>query len=132
MLINNVLTKQWCLDKTLDVARVRVVYEAVAEAFISEWFMKLLLKQKWAVKAFISVFVHLTAGYRKSLSWLPSTVFNCLYHSVLSAHEVVPHCHTPSTELILLHDPTSQRMAYILVQLHGMSDVTSGCSYVCT
>ena len=95
--------------------------------------MKLLLKQKWAVIAFIYVFVHLIAGYRKSFCHgylsLYSTI--CTVH-VLSAHEVVPHCHTPSTELILLHDPTSQRTAYILVQLHGMSDVTSGCSYVRT
>ena len=53
-LIDNVLTKQWRLDKALDVARVRVDYE------------RSLLKQIKVVEAFVSVFVHLTAGYRKS------------------------------------------------------------------
>jgi len=54
MLIDNVLTKQWRLDQALDVARVRVDYE------------KLLPKQRKAVEAFVSVFVHLPAGYRKN------------------------------------------------------------------
>jgi len=51
MLIENMLTKQWRLDKALDVARVRVDYE------------KLLLKQRKVVEAFISLFVCLAAGY---------------------------------------------------------------------
>ena len=51
------------------------------------------------------------------LSWLPSIVFdhlyrqefiNSWYRSVLSAHGVVLHRHTPSTELTLLHDPIRQ------------------------
>ena len=53
-LINNVLTKQWHLDKALDVARVRVDCE------------ESLPNKRKLVEAFISVFVHLAAGYRKS------------------------------------------------------------------
>ena len=53
-LINNVLTKQWHLDKALDVARVRVDC------------VELLPNKKKLVEVFISVFVYLAAGYRKS------------------------------------------------------------------
>jgi len=42
---------------------------------------KLLPNRRKAVEAFVSVFVHLTAGY---------IVFDRLYRSVLSAHGVVP------------------------------------------
>jgi len=66
--IDNVLTKQWPLDKALDVARVRVDCD------------ELLLKQRKAVEAFVSVFVHLAAGYWKSF-YLPlySTVCTIQY-----------------------------------------------------
>jgi len=53
------------------------------------------------------------------LSQLTSIVFDRLYCSVLSTHGVVPHRHTPSTELILLHDQIMQRTTYALVQLHA-------------
>jgi len=66
-----VLTKQWRLDKALDVARVRVDYE------------QLLPKQRKVAEAFDSVFVHLAAGYRKSFchGYLPlySTIFTVQY-----------------------------------------------------
>ena len=53
-LIDNVLIKQWRLDKALNVARVRVDYE------------KILPKLRKAVVPFVSIFVHLAASYRKS------------------------------------------------------------------
>jgi len=95
-LIDNVLTKQWCLDKALAVARGRMGYK------------KVLPKQRKAVETFISVFVNLPAGYSKSLSQLPSIVFSHLSCSILFAYGVVPHHHTPSTELILLHVPMNK------------------------
>ena len=52
-LIDNVLIKQWRLDKALNVARVRVDSEES-------------LPNKKKLEAFISVFVYLAAGYRKS------------------------------------------------------------------
>ena len=84
---------------------------------------KWLPKQRKAVEAFISVFVRLAADYRKSFchGYLPlySTVCTVQY-SPLTGY-VVPHCHTPSTELILLHDPIRHRPTVILVQLHAGS-----------
>ena len=54
-------------DKALDVARVRVDYE------------KLLPKKRKAVEAFISVYVHLAAAYRKSFchGYLPLCLIIC-------------------------------------------------------
>ena len=65
-LINNVLTKQWQLDKALDVARVRVDSEES-------------LPNKKKLEAFISVFVYLAAGYRKSFchGYLPLYLTVC-------------------------------------------------------
>jgi len=94
-LIDNVLTKQWHLDKALDVARVRLDYE------------KSLLKQ---IKVVEVCFCALSSWLQEDvLSWLPSIVFDRLYCSVLSTHGVVPHRHMPSTELILLHDPINAK-----------------------
>jgi len=45
--------KQWHLDKALDASGGRMGYEM------------LLPKQRKAVEAFVTVFVHLPAGYRK-------------------------------------------------------------------
>ena len=71
MLIENILTKQWRLDKALDVARVRVDYE------------KLLLKQRKVVEAFISLFVCLAAGYGTSSVM---ATFHCIRLSVCTLH----------------------------------------------
>ena len=67
MLIKNVLTKQWCLEKALDVAGGRMEYE------------QLFLKQRKAVDASVSVSVRLQAGYRKSFchGYLPSYLTVC-------------------------------------------------------
>lgn len=66
--------KQGCLDKVLDVARVRLHYEQ-------------LPKQRKVVEAFVSVFVCLAADYRKSFhhSYLPlySTVCTVQYSPVM-------------------------------------------------
>jgi len=61
-LIENMLTKQWHLEKALDVAGGRMDYE------------KLLPKQRTTVEAFIFVFMRLPAGYKKSFchGYLPS------------------------------------------------------------
>ena len=67
-LIENVLTKQWC-DKAL---RVKVDYE------------KLLPK---VVEAFVSIFVRLAAGYRKSFyhDYLPLCLTVCtIQYSLLT------------------------------------------------
>ena len=53
-LIENILMKQWHLERALDIARGRMDYE------------KLLPKQRKAVEAFFSVFACLPAGYRKN------------------------------------------------------------------
>jgi len=53
-LIENILMKQWHLERALDIARGRMDYE------------KLFPKQRKAVEAFFSVFMCLPAGYRKS------------------------------------------------------------------
>jgi len=64
MLIENIQTKQWCLAY---VAQVRMDYE------------KLLPKQRKAAKAFVSVFMCLAAGYKKSFchGYLPSYLTVC-------------------------------------------------------
>ena len=53
-LIENILMKQWHLERALDITRGRMDYE------------KLLPKQRKAVEAFFSVFACLPAGYRKN------------------------------------------------------------------
>jgi len=72
--IDNVLTKQWPLDKALDVARVRVDYD------------ELLLKQRKAVEAFVSVFVHLAAGYWKSFYLLLYSTVCTVQYSLLTLY----------------------------------------------
>jgi len=69
-----VLTKQWCLDKVLDVARVKVDYE------------KLLPKQRKAVEAFVC--------YHVLLSWL---TFRVMPHHHMPSTELIL-LHDPITQ----------------------------------
>jgi len=87
--IENVLTKQWCLQNALVVARVRTDYD------------KLLPKQREAVVVFISVFIHLPAGYRKSFcrGYLPSRLTICTvqYSPLMGGASLPPAQHKTRT-----------------------------------
>ena len=71
-LIKNMLTKQWHLEKALDVARGRMDYE------------KLLPKQRITVEAFICIHALTSRLQEELLSWLPSIVFDHLQCSMLT------------------------------------------------